>query len=114
MLFLQIDNDEHRESTLLVVLEKPNVERMGEGDPVTLNSCSFGGYIRRVKDPEALQLIVCYEPDSAKLHAVASVGGTGDLLRYLMRGYKFDESKGDGTTATPLKLDRSASPRLQA
>lgn len=108
MLFLQVDNDAHQETTIFVVLETPNVERMAQADPVTLNSLEYGGFIRPVKYPQRTQLIVCYEPNSEQMHAMASMGGTAELVRYLMRGYNFDTKTGDGTGVKPLTLRNQA------
>jgi hypothetical protein len=114
MIFLQVDNDQDRETTLFVVLEKPNVERMAGADPVTISAMKFDGFIKPIKYPDAMQLIVCYEQDTAQLHAMASMGGTAELVRYLLRGYKFDEAAGDGNTAKPLTLQPHANRGMQA
>lgn len=114
MIFLQVDDDEHGSTTLFVVLETPNVERMQGADPVTLNSMSYGGFIRPVKYPSAMQLVVCYEPDKEQMHAMASRGNTADLVRYLMRGYDFDAAQGDGAGAKPLKMRTGTGGSAQA
>jgi hypothetical protein len=75
-------------SFLIVVIEADNLERMKQGDPITLNTEEFGGVLSNL-DPSKLQMIIAYEQDSTKLQEIAATGDATALINWLSRGYKF-------------------------
>lgn len=80
-------------STLVFVLQKENIDRMAQADPITLEQMTSGGFLPPLEDPADLKIVICYEPiDDDLIAAVKS--GVKPLMGYLMRGYQFKESDG--------------------
>jgi hypothetical protein len=81
-------------SGLIVILERDNMERMQEADPVTLAPKSQGGMLPAVKYPDNFSMIIAYEPEPSQIYALASEGRFKDIIDHVMRGYKFTKLDG--------------------
>jgi DNA-directed RNA polymerase subunit H (RpoH/RPB5) len=91
MIVTVINVPEKQETLLLVVIEKENLERMKQADPITIESAIRGGKIlKTVEYPKSLTILIAYEEDDARLYSIARSGDLVELLRYLERGRKFN------------------------
>lgn len=88
MVAAMLNLSETRQSILIVVIEKDNLDRMRTGDPVTLESISQGGILPPPLFPLNLSTLIAYEEDDAELYIKAQ-GDTLEFLRWLERGRKF-------------------------
>lgn len=95
MILATINIDELRMTMVLVVIERDNLERMKEADPITLESINYKGLLEVPKYPNNLNLLIAYEEDDEELYRLAQQGGML-LLKYLERGRKWREGE-DGT-----------------
>ena len=95
MIFLQADNDHDRETMIVIVIEPDNLHRMEQADPITLEVAQRGGMLKPVKYPEGLRLMIAYEPEPGRFYEMIQQGRTVDMLRDLMRGYKFQSKDGE-------------------
>lgn len=77
------------ESILLIVIERDNLERIRNADPISLESKNRGGMMPVPKHPEAFSLLIAYEDDQVELYRRVREGSASDLLRWLERGRKF-------------------------
>lgn len=93
MILVQTDNDEARESILVIMIEPDNLHRMEQADPVTLES-GRGGFLKSVKYPDSLRVVIAYEADPGRFYEMVQQGRTADLIRDLMRGYHFTQADG--------------------
>jgi hypothetical protein len=96
MMATLINNDERRESYLVIVIQPDNLARMQKSDPITLETQALGGVLPEAKYPDRLAVLVAYEEDEVALYKAAQTGDFGDILRLLHRGYKFKRDE-DGT-----------------
>lgn len=96
MMATLVNNDERKESYLIVVIEPDNLARMRKHDPITLETVASGGILGTAKYPERLMMLVAYEEDEVALWKAAQTGTLGDLIKLLRRGYKFNRDV-DGT-----------------
>lgn len=92
---------EAAESFLVVVIEKDNLSRMEQGDPITLNPKHKGGCIDFIQNPSNLRVLIAYEADSGKAYEFLQRNDRQGLINYLMRGYKFTDV--DGKVGSPLR-----------
>jgi hypothetical protein len=99
MMIFQLDSPE--DTFLVVVIEKDNMDRMKQGNPITLNPASMGGFLEPVKHPNNLRLLIAYEEDSARLYELQSQGRTKELIEYVMRGYSFEKVDGKRFRGSP-------------
>ena len=99
MLIIPIQDRVAKSTTLIVVLDKANTDRMVTADPITLHSWSQGGFLPTIEYPENLELIIAYEEEVSKVIDLAYRGKHDDLLKYLGRGYQFIAGK-DGVVST--------------
>ena len=104
MIALAYNDEDERMTLLYIVIENSNLERMGTGDPITLPPRHQPDESQRsmtamdsVKYPQNLGIIVCYEPDSARLNELMAKGHTGALMNYLVRN--LDMKRNDGVLA---------------
>jgi hypothetical protein len=88
MIVTMLDIDPQEKSILFVVLERPNIERMKVGDPVTLESPLAGGILPAPKYPQDFSLCIAYEPDHDELYKMCAKGGK-EFLMWLERGRVF-------------------------
>ena len=98
MIMSMVNMPAERRSVLLVVIEKENMERMKEADPVTLESYARGGGLPPPEFPRNLSLLIAYDEDRPKLYALAKdankdAAGVVALIQYLERGRKYIEGK---------------------
>lgn len=96
MMLTLLNNDERKESYLVIVLQADNLKRMRRADPVTIESVACGGVLPTAKYPDKLMMLVAYEEEEVELYRVAKEGSLGDLLTFLRRGYRYDRDV-DGT-----------------
>ena len=96
MMVTMVDNDESKETYLVLVLQPDNLKRMRRSDPVTIETTLTGGVLPVAKYPDRLMMLVAYEEDEVELYKIAQSGDFGAMLTFLRRGYKFDRDI-DGT-----------------
>ena len=91
MICSTINDEVNRASVLIIVIERENLDRMKQADPITLASIKEGGKIlQRVEFPDHLSIILAYEDDDAALYKLARANDLIGLLAYVRRGIKFD------------------------
>jgi hypothetical protein len=91
MISTHLDFPTEKRSVMILIIEKPNLDRMRQADPITLESKSHGGNIMpKVMFPEALSLLIAYEEDDVELYKVCKENNALKLLKYLGRGRKWD------------------------
>jgi hypothetical protein len=105
MILMQSDDDKHKKSALIIVIEPDNLERMKNGDPITLNPKDVGGFLEPIKYPENFGVFLSFEADPGRCYELQSK--PQELLQYLMRGWKFNAL--DGTKVAPADVLRKAS-----
>lgn len=88
MIVFQTDSIEGR-SYLCVIIEKTNLDRMEQGDPITLSPVEIGGLLLPIQHPAHLYVLICYEQDMTAVSALLKSGDNAKLIEYLMRGYRF-------------------------
>lgn len=98
MIMSMVDITNEKRSVLLVVIEKENLERMQQADPVTLESYARGGGLPPPAFPRNFSLLIGYEEDQPKLYELAKDAQKGaegimELFKYLERGRVFIEGK---------------------
>jgi hypothetical protein len=98
MIAAMMNVPETRDSILVVVIEKENLNRMSTGDPATLESLSKGGILPPPMFPLNLSMLVAYEEDETELYIKAQ-GDKIKFLQWLERGRKFIKGK-DGVENT--------------
>jgi hypothetical protein len=104
MIAFQVDVDELRSSTIIMVLEPDNLERMKQADPITLVPSSGGGALRPFKYPNSVGLLIAYEPDPGPLYEMAKDNESAKkIVPYLMRGYEMTGK--DGLVANRITDD---------
>jgi hypothetical protein len=105
MILVYVDIPEKQRTVLCIVLEKDNLDRMREGDPVTLESPDAGGLLRRPRFPEGLSILVAYLEDSAEFYEIAdkNVGNPRALLRYLEKKRQWRPEVDGVANSTNLK-----------
>jgi len=108
MIAAMMNVPETRDSILVVVIEKDNLDRMRTGDPATLESISKGGILPPPIYPLNLSMLVAYEEDETELYIKAQ-GDKLKFLEWLQRGWKFIKGK-DGientrSIRTPNKVE---------
>jgi hypothetical protein len=96
MIAAMINDDTRGESILLVVIEKENLDRMKEADPISLESYNSGGILPPPDYPDRLVVLIAYEEDEVELYKMARAGDNAALVRWLARGFKFKRGL-DGT-----------------
>jgi hypothetical protein len=96
-------------SLLLVILEKNNVDRMAMADPVTLEPAADSGVLPPPQFPQRFSVFIAYEPDSAELYRRLQ-GDKAEFMKWLERGYKFDESI-DGVAQAMIHIAKMAGGR---
>lgn len=94
----QVDDDQARESYLVVVIEPDNLER------ITLQTGK--GFLRPIKYPDNFHTLIAYESDPASIYEMISKGTPGhEVVRHLMRGFKFKRQ--DGKRAELIRRNAS-------
>jgi hypothetical protein len=76
-------------SILIVIIQRDNLERMREGDPITLESPSNGGIMPIPKYILDYNMLIAYEEDEPKVMDFAKRRDWYGLVAYLERGRKF-------------------------
>jgi hypothetical protein len=95
MIVMQMDNDEDRETIIVIIIEPENLHRMEQADPITLQSgAERGGFLKTITFPDKLRMIIGYEAEPGRFYEMLQQGRTADMLRDLMRGYQFTEIDG--------------------
>lgn len=88
MLMAMLNLDESKQTILLVVIERDNLDRMKKADPITLESTLAGGLLPPPRYPENLSILMAYEEDQDEVYMRAR-GNQGELLEWLNRGHVF-------------------------
>jgi len=95
MIVMLYNDEHHQRSTLLVVLEPDNLERMKKADPISLMPQEFGGILHEVNYPSRLRVLIGYEADAGELYQMMQNRASPlDILSYIERGYKFTATDG--------------------
>ena len=94
MIVFQIEDNQNKESLLVIVIEADNLDRMKKSDPVTLKSVQMGGLLKTVGQPARFRVLVAYEQDSGPLYEFLQKQDQGGLMQYLLRGYKLASNDG--------------------
>jgi len=102
MLFMPINNNVLKETVLVIVIEKSNLERMRDGDPATLEHKERGGIMPTIAYPECTSLVIAYEEDVGPLYEFITNADLLGALRWLERGRKF--LPGDGLSTVILRV----------
>jgi hypothetical protein len=89
MIAAMVNIDERQQSVLVVVIEKDNLDRMKQADPITLESIRAGGALVPPRYPLNLSLLLAYEENDAELYRMAKSANSLDFIKYLERGFKF-------------------------
>jgi hypothetical protein len=87
MVMAMLDIDERKQTVLVIVIEKDNLDRMAKADPITLESVKKGGMLPVPKYPSDFSILIAYEEDDAELYRMAKDGR--NLLYWLERGRKW-------------------------
>ena len=106
MISAMLNIDATKQSILVVVIEPENLERMKEGDPITLMPSLMGGVLPPMKYPDNFALLVAYEENQEELYKAAS-GTMAELMTYLERGFKFLPIDGAEKARHVLKMGKS-------
>lgn len=86
MIIAQFDSDQEQATYLMLILERENLDRMKLADPITLES---GAFLKPITYPANFHLMIAYEDEVDHIYALAHAGKNRELLKYVMRGYKF-------------------------
>lgn len=86
MIVSMLDIDKTQESILVVVIEKDNLERMENADPITLESIHRGGMMPVPKYPQAFSMLIACEKDEVELYRRVREEGAVELFAWLERG----------------------------
>lgn len=105
MILMQLDNDQDRESFLVMVIEPENLHRMEQADPLTFES-GKGGFLKPITYPQNFRVLVAYEKEPGRFYEMMEQGRTADMLRDLMRGYQYGPK--DGKTARIRDWEKGA------
>ena len=90
MITTHFDIVNERRSVMLIIIEKDNLERMKQADPITIEGRSLGGQIMpKVMFPENLSLLIAYEEDQDELYRVCRTKNALLILGYLERGRRW-------------------------
>jgi hypothetical protein len=85
MILLALNIHAQQRSVIAIVLEKDNLARMREGDPVTLESIAGGGTLPAPHYPANTSILISYLEDSAEFYEIARKSGNNPfaLMGYL-------------------------------
>jgi hypothetical protein len=72
-----------RRRILILVLEKENLVRMRDADPIDLKT---DDYFVTQRNAAGIELLIAYEEDRDKLLALNQSGGIAEVVRWLERG----------------------------
>jgi hypothetical protein len=85
-------NDTRRNySILVIIIERDNLDRMREADPITLESQDKGGVMPVPRYPRDFSMLIAYEEDQPKIMDYARRHDLAGMIEYLERGRKFIE-----------------------
>lgn len=103
MILIALDLPREQRTVFAVVIEKLNLERMKEGDPVTLESKAFGGVLPVPKFPANLSLLIAYLEDAKEFYEIAEKHDPRAMLEYLERHRQWHPEVDGAENATHLK-----------
>lgn len=85
MILIALNIPATQQSVIAIVLEKDNLARMKEGDPVTLESVNAGGMLPVPRYPQRTSILIAYLEDTKELYEIAQKTGNNPLamLSYL-------------------------------
>ena len=86
MLLIPINTEES--TLILVVLEKDNLDRMKQADPITMSYSDIKDMVD-IRHPNNYHLVVAYEENTEYLISLIKDGKISVALKYLNRGYNF-------------------------
>jgi hypothetical protein len=92
MICAMLNLDELQRSILFVAIEKENMDRMKQADPITLESIRNGGVLGEPKYPHDFNILIAYEEDEVELYKIAKTGNPALILQFLERGRVFDKN----------------------
>lgn len=98
MIVAMLNDPVRRQSVFIVVIERENLDRMREADPITIESPRRGG-IMPIPNYSDLSVLIAYEEDKEQLMEMVKKHDIRGLLQHLERGRKFIEEK-DGAENT--------------
>lgn len=78
--------DDRGPVVFVVILERDNVERMGEADPVDIQLRTYGMRLPTARPIGDLDLVICYEKDKSAVLEAHKAGDIEGLMAYLERG----------------------------
>jgi hypothetical protein len=85
MILIHLDLPREQRTVFAIVIEKPNLDRMKEGDPVTLEAKAHGGVLPVPAFPANLSLLIAYLEDASEFYQLAEKRDPALLLEYLER-----------------------------
>jgi hypothetical protein len=92
MLTLPIETENHLHDMIVIILTPDNLERMKKADPgkLDLSNIHRAGY--NLHEPT---IMLCYEEPTPEFNRLMHLADIHALLKYLLRGWKFQPEKGD-------------------
>lgn len=69
---------------LILILQKENIVRLQQADPIDLNTQDY--FIPQTGNPRGIELVIAYEEDEAKLRELQDKGDVKALIDYIERG----------------------------
>ena len=80
--------DQLKQTILMVVIEKDNLDRMKKADPITLESTISGGLLPVPRYPFNFSVLIAYEEDQDEMYRRIRENQM-DFLKWLERGRVF-------------------------
>lgn len=91
MMAVPVNFHDRQYSVFLLIIEKENLDRMKQADPITLEAVSRGGQVlSQIAYPANCSIIVAYEEDDTELYRLVRAGDALALVKYVLRGERFD------------------------
>jgi hypothetical protein len=96
MILIPFDMDAQQESGIVVIIERDNLDRMMQADPITLQTATDAraGFLKPIKYPQKFSVMIAYEEDSGLLYQLAQAGDVRALIQHIQRGYQFKDNDG--------------------
>lgn len=105
MILFQLNFLDEQRTVTCIILEKENLDRMREGDPVTLESSNQGGVLKPAFFPNRMSVLIAYLEDSREFYEIAhkNPGNPLPLLAYLEKHRQWRPEVDGVENATNLK-----------
>jgi hypothetical protein len=99
---IQTNGGGHRGPLVLVmVLEKENLDRMRQGDPLDFQPRLMGQRLNPTRSIRDLDIIIAYEEDLGPIMEFQRTNNLMGLIAYIQRGSR--QQPEDGTPPVPLR-----------